>query len=58
MQDDQNRNRKGKSVWFPVVAIAAVALVGGIGLTRGCSYASEPTPAENGAEPARDAPDE
>jgi hypothetical protein len=53
---DQNHNSKGKLI--PIVAILAVAVVGAVGLTRGCSYAAEPTPAENGGEPARDAPDE
>ena len=54
---DQNHNSKGKLI--PLLAMAAVAVVGTIGLVRGCSYASEPTPAERpNAEAVRDAPDE
>jgi hypothetical protein len=52
---DQNHNSKGKLI--PILAILAVAVVGTVGLTRGCSYASEPTPAENNGQPTRDAPD-
>jgi hypothetical protein len=56
---DPNQNKKGRSVWLPLVAFAAVAAVGTVGLVRGCSYAAEPTPAERpNAEAVRDAPDE
>jgi flagellar basal body-associated protein FliL len=57
MEDPQNRNKKGKSVWVPLVAIAAVIGVGVVGLTRGCSYASAPTPAETNGQPVREDPD-
>lgn len=45
-----------KSKLIPTLAMAAVVLVGVVGLVRGCGYATEPTPAENGGEPARSAP--
>ncbi len=53
---DQNHNSKGKLI--PIVAILAVAVVGAVGLTRGCSYASAPTPAETRGQAQRDAPDD
>ncbi len=49
-----NRN---KSKLVPAIAVAAVIAIGLVGLTRGCSYASSPTPAETNGQPTREAPD-
>jgi flagellar basal body-associated protein FliL len=57
MEDPQNRNKKGKSVWVPLLAIGAVALLGGVGLVRGCSYAAEEPAFHNSTNGTRDAPD-
>jgi hypothetical protein len=46
-----------KSKLIPMLAVGAVILLGSVGLVRGCSYAAEPTPAETGGEPVREAPD-
>jgi hypothetical protein len=48
-----------KSKLIPLLAAAAVVLVGTIGLIRGCGYAAEPPPSERGSDvpPARQAPD-
>jgi hypothetical protein len=50
-----NRN---KSKLLPALAVLAVIVVGVVGLTRGCSYASAPTPAETRGQAQRDAPDD
>lgn len=50
-------NGDKKSKLIPGLAIAAVILVGVVGLVRGCGYASQPTPAETNGQATRDAPD-
>jgi hypothetical protein len=47
-----------KSRLVPIIAAAAVVLVGTVGLVRGCGYAAEPNPDERGenVQAVRDAP--
>jgi hypothetical protein len=52
MPDDGRR----KSKLIPGLAIAAVILVGVVGLVRGCGYAVEEPAYENSANGTRDAP--
>ena len=46
-----------KSKLIPAIAIAAVILVGVVGLARGCSYAADEPDYQNSAKGTRDAPD-
>ena len=53
MADDGRR----KSKLIPGLAIAAVIVVGLVGLVRGCGYAVDDTNYENSSQGVRDAPD-
>lgn len=55
MADDGPR-RKQKWGVIPVIAVAAVIVVGGIGLVRGCSYSAEETNYENSSNGVRSDP--
>ncbi|HEX8442148.1 MAG TPA: hypothetical protein VF631_00715 [Allosphingosinicella sp.] len=48
---------RGKSKLIPGLAVAAVIVVGVVGLARGCSYASDEPNYENSANGTRNAPD-
>jgi hypothetical protein len=52
MADDGRR----KSKLIPGIAIAAVILVGAVGLVRGCGYAAEEPNYENSANGVRNDP--
>ena len=54
---DQDETSRGKRAILPLLAMAAVLVVGGIGLARGCSYAADEPNYENTANGTRDAPD-
>ena len=51
---DDGRRRKSKLI--PAIAVAAVILVGAIGLVRGCGYAAEDTNYQNSANGVREDP--
>jgi hypothetical protein len=55
MADDGPR-RKQKWGVIPVIAVAAVILVGGVGLVRGCSYAADDPNYQNSANGVREDP--
>jgi hypothetical protein len=52
MADDGRRKPK----WIPGLAIAAVIVVGIVGLVRGCGYAVEDTNYENSSQGTRSDP--
>jgi hypothetical protein len=51
---DDGRRRKSKLI--PAIAVAAVILVGAIGLVRGCGYAAEDPNYQNSANGVREDP--
>jgi hypothetical protein len=55
MSDDGPRPRQRWGV-IPSVAVAAVIVVGVVGLVRGCSYASDETNYQNSANGVRNDP--
>jgi hypothetical protein len=57
MPEDQNDSSRGKKALVPLLAMAAVIVIGAIGLTRGCAYAADEPDYENSAKGTRDAPD-
>lgn len=57
MNQDQDQTSRGKKGLLPLLAMAAVIVVGGIGLARGCSYAADEPNYENSSNGTRNAPD-